>query len=398
MKKVILSFLALSTLVFTSCSSDDDNNGVSVIKEVSEIDLEGIVVPQSYEFTRNGQTTVSYGGQTTRTLMAKELVSGMKDVTSTVALLKDDMFANGIGFSTAELNDSGKTLKSKFAASDDFFPSGSIEGREIQRDFDRMIEQQVTEVFVARVADVNAAPGTAGKIQDGTNSDGSPKYRYVNDKGVEYDQEFAKGLIGALQVDQALNNYMTRVVNDDNVAIVQGKNYTEMEHHFDEAYGYLMNEEDTAFFGKYLARVNGSESFDGIADDIDEAFRIARQAIVDRNDAVRDQAIEVLRYQVSKVIAVRTIYYLQAGKVALQNNDNGGAFHDLSEGFGFVKSLRFTRKSDSNAPIFSSDEVNGFVSSLTAGNGFWTVSPETLDSISEDIAAKFDFTVAQASI
>jgi hypothetical protein len=108
MKKVILSFLALSTLVFTSCSSDDDNNGVSVIKEVSEIDLEGIVVPQSYEFTRNGQTTVSYGGQTTRTLMAKELVSGMKDVTSTVALLKDDMFANGIGFSTAELNDSGK--------------------------------------------------------------------------------------------------------------------------------------------------------------------------------------------------------------------------------------------------------------------------------------------------
>jgi hypothetical protein len=106
----------------------------------------------------------------------------------------------------------------------------------------------------------------------------------------------------------------------------------------------------------------------------------------------------VLRYQVSKVIAVRTIYYLQAGKVALQNNDNGGAFHDLSEGFGFVKSLRFTRKSDSNAPIFSSDEVNGFVTSLTAGNGFWDVTPETLDSISEDIAAKFDFTVAQASI
>jgi hypothetical protein len=201
--------------------------------------------------------------------MAKELVSGMKDVTSSVALLKDDMFANGIGYSTAELNDSGKKIRSKVAVSDDFFISGSPETRAIQEDFDRMIEQQVNEVFVARDLDVNASAGTAGKIQDGTNSDGTPKYRYVSSLGIEYDQEFAKGLIGALQVDQALNNYMSRVVNDDNAAIVQGKNYTEMEHHFDEAYGYLMNEEDTAFFGKYLARVNGSESFDGIADDID---------------------------------------------------------------------------------------------------------------------------------
>jgi hypothetical protein len=90
--------------------------------------------------------------------------------------------------------------------SDDFFISGSPETRAIQEDFDRMIEQQVNEVFVARDLDVNASAGTAGKIQDGTNSDGTPKYRYVSSLGIEYDQEFAKGLIGALQVDQALNN------------------------------------------------------------------------------------------------------------------------------------------------------------------------------------------------
>ena len=397
MKKIILSFFALSAIALTSCSSDDDNNGERVIQEVSDIDLEGLTVPQNYEFTRNGQLTVSFGGQTTRTLMAKELVSAMKDVNSTSALLKDDMFTNGIGFSTDELNESGKKLRSKFAVSDDFFESGaSSETRSIQADFDDMIEKQVTEVFIARNNDINAAAGTAGKIQDGTDDDGNPKYRYVNRLGIEKDQEFAKGLIGALQLDQALNNYMARVNNDDNDAIVQDKNYTVMEHHFDEAYGYLMNAEDDAFFGKYLGRVNRGDAFAGIVDDIDEAFRIARQAIVDKKYAVRDQAIEVLRYQVSKVVAARTVYYLQTGKVAKQNNDLGGAFHDLSEGFGFVKSLRFTRQSDSNAPIFSEQEVNDFVSLLTENDGFWSVTPDTLDSISQDIAAKFDFTVAEA--
>jgi hypothetical protein len=60
--------------------------------------------------------------------------------------------------------------------------------------------------------------------------------------------------------------------------------------------------------------------------------------------------------------------------------------------------LRFTRISESNTALFSEQEVNDFVSLLEAENGFWSVSSETLDSISEDIAAKFDFTVAQASI
>ncbi len=398
MKKVILSFLALSTLALTSCSSDDDSSSIfenlnnNVAKTVADIDLDGLTLPQSYDFSRNGETSVSYGGQTTRTLMAKELISGLKDTNSTSALLKDDMFTNGIGFSDESLNNSNKKLRNKTAASDDFFPGSdaSIEGRAIRDGFDDLILDQTGNVFVAW--NDLAEAGKPGQIADGSST------RYVNEFGIENDQVFAKGLIGALQVDQALNNYMSRVINDDNETVEEGKNYTEMEHHFDEAYGYLLNEEDTSFFGKYLPKVDSNPTFTGIEAQINEAFIIARQAIVEKKYDVRDQAIEVLRYQVSRVIAIRTIYYLQAGKVALNNNDFGGAFHDLSEGLGFAKSLRFTRKADANESYFTQDEVDGFSELMETGDGLWAITPETLDGISEDIAAKFDFTVAEAAL
>jgi len=72
------------------------------------------------------------------------------------------------------------------------------------------------------------------------------------------------------------------------------------------------------------------------------------------------------------------------------------SFHDLSEGLGFVYSLQFTRKPNSNDPYFTKAEVDGFMSTLQAGNGFWDVTADTLDEISNTIAAKFNFTVAQA--
>lgn len=88
---------------------------------------------------------------------------------------------------------------------------------------------------------------------------------------------------------------------------------------------------------------------------------------------------------------------MQAGKNALAANDFGGAFHDLSEGFGFIYSLRFTNKPGTNMPYLSKEKVDMFKEQLLAGNGFWDVTPETLDSISEEIAAAFDFSVAEAA-
>jgi len=68
----------------------------------------------------------------------------------------------------------------------------------------------------------------------------------------------------------------------------------------------------------------------------------------------------------------------------------------LSEGIGFIYSLQFTRKPNSNEPYFTKSEVSTFMNTLLSGNGFWDLTTDTLDQMSETVAAKFNFTVSQA--
>ncbi|MFD0963940.1 DUF4856 domain-containing protein [Pseudofulvibacter geojedonensis] len=396
MRKVVLSLAVVTALSFVSCSSDDNNGGATptFAKTVADINLDGVVAPATYNWTRNNATSVSYGGQTTRINMLDYITNkqgdeGLKNTARTEAQLKGmyNHTANDGFFSDATLNSSGKNIKGKTGNSDDFF-SGTVEGSQIKTYFDGLITDQVANVFPNW--STNAAAGTAGQLADGSST------RYVNAKGYENDQLFAKGLIGALQVDQATNNYMSRVANDDNSTVEN--NYTDMEHHFDEAYGYLLNSADSNYFNKYLGKVDADTDFTGIKNEIETAFRIARQAIVDQKYDVRDQAIEVIRYQVSRVIAIRAVYYLQAGKNQLDDaSGKGPAFHDLSEGLGFVYSLRFIRKSDVKETYFTKAEVDGLLNDLIGStNGLWDLTGADLDAVSEAIAAKFDFTVAQA--
>ena len=88
----------------------------------------------------------------------------------------------------------------------------------------------------------------------------------------------------------------------------------------------------------------------------------------------------------------------------VDNFDRGSMLTNLSdniiipsyEGFGFVYSLQFTRKPGTSSAYFSTSEVNGFISTLTAGNGLWDITADQLDTMSETIAARFGISVAQA--
>ena len=399
MKKIALSLFVIGSIL-TSCSSDDDNN--------TEGTENNVVVPATYEFTREGNSTVSFGGQTTRIQMSEELISALKDNTQTEPIL-DGMFAHVEGeadFSDANLNASDKSIRSKTAASEDYFKANTTAANAIKADFDTWIASQASEVFAAW--DNDATAGNAGKIQEG----GGGSTRYVNAKGLEYNQAVNKALIGALMADQILNNYLSPAVLDaganraDNDAgiVVDGKAYTTMEHKWDEAYGYLYGNEANpaepvtnadSFLSKYLFRVEGDADFAGIAEDIYEAFKKGRAAIVEKNYTVRDEQAEILREKISEIIGVRAVYYLQQGKKNL-GSDNGSAFHDLSEGFGFIYSLQFTRQPNTTEPYFTKTEVDAFIATLTAGNGFWDITAEQLDTMSNAISAKFNFTTAQA--
>jgi len=385
--------------MFTGCS---DENDVEIIN------------PTTYEFTRNGESTVNFTGQTERIGMATELVSAMKDFSQDEEKLIE-MYANQTlsggdanPYTDAGLNASTKSVKSKVAASSDFFSTNSAESAVIKAEIQSWISAQVSEVFPAQ--NTLAESGVAGQIADGSS------VRYVNAKGLEYNQAVSKSLIGALMVDQICNNYLSSSVLDDgqNISdnndgiVVEGKPYTNMEHKWDEAYGYLFGAAtdvanplaslgEDAFLNKYLARVDNDSDFAGIANEIFQAFKLGRAAIVAGDYSVRDEQAEILREKVAEVVAIRAVYYLQQGKNALDRGDFGGGFHDLSEGFGFVYSLRFLRKSDSNDPYFTRSEVDSYMHQLTTGNGFWDIDSATLDEMSATIADRFSFTVSQAA-
>lgn len=402
MKKLIYTALAITTIAFTSCENDDDNTGT--IPEENTV-----TAPVTYSFERNGESTVSFSGQTTRILMAQELVSEMSDFDNASIQSLSDMFANeNSPFENEDLNASDKSVKSKVAASQDYFSSDAAASAQIRAFFDAQMVAQINEVFPAQMT--QAQSGIAGQIADGSST------RYVNGKGFEYNQVVAKSLIGGLMIDQALNNYLGTAVLDagtnradnDNDIVADGKVYTEMEHKWDEAFGYLYGNapdaananvttgDDDNFLNKYVGRVEGDEDFAGISQEIFDAFKLGRAAIVAKNYEVRDEQAAILREKLSEIVGVRAVYYLQQGKIAIEAGDMGAAFHDLSEGFGFIYSLQFTRNPDTDAPYLSRAEVEAFISQLNTDNGLWDVTPATLDAISNAISDRFEFTLEQA--
>ena len=397
-----VSFSILAVVSLFSCSSDDDSPLVIPVVDPEPT----LVVPDAYTFTNEaGESTVSFSGQTQRLQMGEEILDLFEAYGTTEATL-DEMFGgvDGVssGFSAEDLNGTTKIIRSKTAASDEYFSTNTAEQAEIRSDFDGYITSQVN-TFLSVYADVTEVPtataGTAGIL-------GS---RIVNEKGLEYKQAFNKGLIGAFTLDQVVNNYLTRCLNEDyqtsntNDELVDGKVYTTLEHYWDEAYGYVYgNLDDDSFMYKYIGRVEGDSDFAGIASDIETAFRTGRAAIVADDYTTLEEQVETLQQLLSEVIAIRVVYYLQQGKANVSDIttiNSGDAFHDLSEGYGFVYSLRFTRNPATGDTFFSKETVDGYLASLEAGNGFWDLADDTsvLDTISEAVAAEFDFTVAEAA-
>lgn len=396
MKSVIAATL-LATAIFTSCTNEDP------------IPTETVQSPGTYTFERNNATSISFSGQTTRIAMAEETFSAMLDPTQTLDGL-NDRFAHVQGnpsFTNSSLNSSDKNLRSKVAASADFYAGNTTVSATIRADFDSYLSRQVTEVFP--VWNRVATPGNAGNLQQA----GGGPIRYVNAKGLQYNQAWAKALIGGLMVDQIANNYVSAAVLDagtnradnDSDLLVSGKNYTTMEHYWDEAFGYLYGAEPDItnpvltvdnFLGQYLGRVERDTDFTGIATTIYDAFKLGRAAIVAKDYALRDQQAQIIQKQLSEIIGIRAVFYLENCKPHL-GVDNARAFHALAEGYGFIYSLQFTRKPGTMEPYFTRAEVQVMLDQLMANNGFWDLTIPTIDSMSALIANRFDFTISQAS-
>ena len=372
----ILSF----PLFIISCGSDDDGN----------LPVE-ITVPDNYEFLRDGMSTVSFSGQTTRLNQVDEIYLALNSNTYNETQL-DEMFADGAGFTDSALNGTGKNVRGKTSA-------GCAAGSSAtQAQFDAQIADFANNVVPAWSNDASA--GIAGKLTDASRS------IHVNAKGHEIDQTFVKGLIGGMTLDQIVNNYLqpcqlesgSRKDDNTNGVLSSGKNYTDMEHKWDEAFGYLYGQEEDAkradlgsapngkgtTLNKYFKKVNDSNQ-PGIAEIVYNAFKKGRAAIVAGDYQVRDAQANIIQIHLSKVIGYKAVDYLNGYMSKMAAGNTADAFHALSEGYGFIMSLQFTNNGN-NVPYFTKAEADAMLAKI---DDFWTVQDSDLTSMVNDIKSKF---------
>ena len=379
---IILKYLFILSfpLFIISCGSDDDGN----------LPLE-ITVPDNYEFLRDGMSTVSFSGQTTRLNQVDEIYLALNSNTYNETQL-DEMFADGAGFTDSALNGTGKNVRGKTSA-------GCAAGSSAtQAQFDAQIADFANNVVPAWSNDASA--GIAGKLTDASRS------IHVNAKGHEIDQTFVKGLIGGMTLDQIVNNYLqpcqlesgSRKDDNTNGVLSSGKNYTDMEHKWDEAFGYLYGQEEDAkradlgsapngkgtTLNKYFKKINDSNQ-PGIAEIVFNAFKKGRAAIVAGDYQVRDAQANIIQIHLSKVIGYKAVDYLNGYMSKMAAGNTADAFHALSEGYGFIMSLQFTNNG-SNVPYFTKAEADAMLAKM---DDFWTVQDSDLTIMVSDIKSKF---------
>lgn len=365
MKKNLLLCLLISLVLF-SCGDDDENVGPK------------LEVPETYEFTRDGSSTVSYQGQVDRLNMLSEMKSYISEGnTGEISAQKlKDMFANeNNAFSDADLNVSSKQLKNKTFLSDVAWFEGLFADAE-----------------AASIAGGTAEAGVAGRIERGNTG----KFVLVNEKGQEFTQLVEKGLMGAVFYNQIYNAYLTDAKTGDDVdneTIVDGKNYTEMEHHWDEAFGYwgvpvdfpngdpVLSDEYKRFWANYT---NGRDELLGTNEMLMDAYLTGRAAIVAKQYGVKEAQKEII-YEGHELVAAATAVHYINDAIDYFGNDQGNFFHSLSEAYAFVKALQYSPKKK-----ISQDQIDEILNTDFGTDGdFWTTTVEGLNNAKATLVAQF---------
>lgn len=369
---------AAAAFSMLSCSNETEN---------PEMKPDAYTVPSTYEFSRNGQSSVDLSLGNQGYLDLNDLNNIAKTFSPSV---------NGTELKSIYNN----KIKNLTATSKDYFGGGNAESIQFQDFFSTQIENQI---IAGQNNNTAAAEGIAGTYMDGT------KKRLVDGKGIEVDQVIQKGLMGAFLLDRILNEHLGDKVmkNNDLISknnqkiLLAGKNYTELEYHWDTAYGYLgLNKPNNinSFWANYLsAQLTNTPLVNGMREKLDEAFRKGRAALTARDYNTVNEQIKIIRNGLNLVCSTRAVFYLNKRPAAGSNITSG--FHAWSEGLGFIYALRFSKNENGQA-IWTKAEVDALAAELIGNKGFWDESrlfndsdtaPGSLKTIAKKIANKYGF-------
>lgn len=350
----ILLILALTT-IFVGCKEDeDDSDGEMTIN---------YNIPETYNFEN-----VSFAGQTDRLNHLSAISDYVKSANDGNVVLDaqklKDMYANTDDNGGGHFDfTSTKQLKSKT-----FEP-----------------EQAAIEEYFDKVATVSESTMAGSNGQAGSLTSGSKTYLF-DENGLEYAQLIEKGLMGSCFYYQITSVYLSndRVGNTvDNETIEAGEG-TPMEHHWDEAFGYLGLETDFnindegRFLGKYIL---GRNDVIQSGDKLKEAFTAGRAAISNNDLEEKDKQRAIIYTELEKAIAGTAIHYLNGsiedfGDDVLRN-------HQMSEAWAFIDALFYSP----NKTITSS-EIEGI--QLLLGDNFYEATILNLTAARDQLAAIMD--------
>ena len=320
-------------------------------------------VPSEYVFTDgDGNSTVSYSGQTSRMDMLSEMVSYLKTANNdaSVTLSASDLIAmydnSYTGWSDTSLVGNGKQLKSKTALGD-----AGI--------------QSMFEGWMNAAAAATPSSNTS-YLQDAS--------------GLEWTQVIEKGLMGACFASQMTSNYLAGISSDDNTTIEDGNYYTEMEHHWDEAYGYFTDAPDyptngtDRFWGKY-ANKSYLEDNIGSATDIATAFRTGRAAIAAGNTADALAQAEIINTETKQMVAGMALHYLNDVKAQVASGiaDQSSINHSMSEALAFIFGIQFI----TDSPDMSYVDVMALVSQIEADVAGFSQNTMSINAVIDQVAA-----------
>lgn len=373
------ALVALVMTGLTACNTDNDATP-QLRKSIDYASLTETTPYNSLFVNEIGQTTVDLSSGNNRYKMFQALntyissfISGNKSID--VAVLKNMYGNTGNAFAdSTKLNTSGVQLRNVTAS------SWTTTEAEKVRTF---IETNFTSVAEAsKSVTATAAKGKAGKLGN----------YLVDEKGIEPIQIIQKSLIGALQYDYIGNVLLTKGLDADNSKTVTGKNYTQLEQNWDEAYGlltlnpiYLSGSTDdkrgtTEFaLGSYIWEYNKAAYAK-----IYPAFLKGRAAIVNNDKAELKKQADFIKIEMEKAIANSAIGYLGPKYVAATTD--AARAHAIAEGLGFIYSLRFATMTGTDA-TFSDNILKALI--YDAPNGFWDLTPTKINAASDAIKAKF---------
>jgi hypothetical protein len=380
MKKLLQLSLTIIAFTIVSCQKDNENS----IQLRTKIDANNITNSTNYTSTfvdASSNTTVDFSSGNAKLEMFKGLNNYMNlnrsqgisaDVSKNLYANLGNPFIVDFTTSFASLNAANFSLKAVTASSLSLSDANLVKQK---------IESDLTaNATLGNSFLVTASNGVAGKLG----------IYAVDAKGIEVAQVIQKGLIGAFQIDYINNVLLSAGLNADNTKLVSGKNYTQLEQNWDQAYAilttnpiYLAGSTDavraTSEFGlgAYVWEFNKTNY-----NNIYLAFLKGRAAIVNNDKVELEKQALFIRTQFEVAAVNSALGYLV--KWGTSTTDATRA-HAIAEGLGFIYSLRFCKTNTVDAK-FSDDILAALVGSA---NGFWDLTPAKINAASATIKTKF---------